>query len=485
MSQRKIEINWQPKRNINTSLSNQIISYVKKQVFKGDWLCGDLLPSQRVLAESFGVNRSTIVEALGELKALGIVESHVGKGTVIVNNSWSMLFADATPDWQTYITSGIHKSNTPTIQLINKHEFYDETLRLSTGEISSELMPHDAISQVLNKMAKEQIPYSYLEPLGLYELRLELCKYLTRYNIHVKPSEILIVSGSLQALQLISLSLLGQASTVLVEENSYVNSLKVFDFEGIKKKTVPTDLEGVIPWLINENNVTDKTLLYTIPTFHNPTGLTMGQNRRVEVLEWCKSHQLPIIEDDAYRELYFDHQPPDPIKAMDDSGNILYLGSISKSLAPGLRLGWVIGPESIIERLGDIKMQSDYGASSVSQWLLTYLIRDGHYEEHLKQLRVNLKSRRDEMLSYLEDYFSDLGEWRIPEGGFYIWLNLKAPISPEKLFDLALKEKLLINPGYVYGLKKNTYIRLSFCYTPSKDLKLGLKRLATIISEHK
>jgi len=478
---KKITLTWQPDRSSKVSLTDQIVSYIKNRIYKGDWMCGDILPSQRALSQVLCVNRSTVVEALSKLNALGVIESQVGKGTVISNNSWSILLSSSTPDWQNYITKSIHKSNNPIIQSINKYEFQEDIIRLSTGEISSDLMPHDSISTVLHHLADIKVAYNYLEPLGLLELRTELCEYLKRYNLNIKPSEILIVSGSLQALQLISVSLLGKDSTVLVEENSYVKSLKVFEYEKMAMKSVPTDREGPIPWLIDEKRIGDNTLLYTIPTFHNPTGNTMSTSRRLELLDWCKHHHLPIIEDDAYRELYFDDVPPLPIKSYDESGNVLYLGSISKSLAPGFRIGWVIGPESIIERLGDIKMQSDYGASSISQWMLTYLLRDGHYEKHLDILRKELKDRCLHLNLLLEKYFNDLASWEVPKGGFYIWLKLNNSISTDQIFDLALKEKLLINPGHIYAFKKHTCIRLSYCYATKEQLTIGISKLSTII----
>lgn len=479
---RTITIDWKPDKKTKVSLANQIVAYFKARVYKGDWVCGDILPSQRTLAEIFEVNRSTIVEALSELASLGILEAKTGKGTRIANNSWSFLVSAPSPDWSNYLTHGFHKPNIPTIQAINKFEFNDSIIRLSTGEISPTLMNHEAFSKALINMAEHEISYNYLEPLGLYELRVELCNYLKKYNLYIKPSEILIVSGSLQALQLISISLLGGDSTVYIEENSYIKSLRVFEFPGIQIKPIPMDSDGIVPWTINESSLPKiNSLLYTIPTFHNPTGTTMGEVRRSELLKWCKKNRLPIIEDDAYRELYFDAPPPYPIKSFDYSGNVLYLGSVSKSLAPGLRIGWVIGPESIIERLGDIKMQTDYGASSVSQWLLTYLLKNNLYENHIENLRIQLKDRSQHMIRILEKYFSDLATWNTPEGGFYIWLKLKKQVATEKLFNKALKQDILINPGYIYGLKMNNCIRLSYSYASGEEMEKGLKLLAEII----
>lgn len=479
---RTVTIDWKPQKRDAAALSSQIVQYIKTKIYRGDWLVGDSLPSQRKLAEIFDVNRSTLVAALSELSALGILDSTVGKGTYVANNSWSFLMADAALNWRQYIEHGLHKANLPTIQAINRYEFDPAIIRLSTGEVSPELMPHEAFARVYEKMAQQGPPLNYLEPLGLLELRQALCRYLVRWGISVRPEEVLIVSGSLQALQLISLALLGRGSRILVEEYSYVKSLRVFEFSGMRMSAIATDSEGPMPWTIRSEDLKDSTsILYTIPTFHNPTGRTMGMERRRQLLQWCKGNRLPIIEDDAYRELFFDDLPPVPIKALDDSGNVLYLGSVSKSLAPGMRIGWLVGPEPVIERLGDIKMQTDYGASSISQWMMAHLFDSGLYEQHLTTLRSQLKLRCETVLRLLDLFFHDLGEWNRPKGGFYIWLRVKRAISAEKLFHQLLQEHVLINPGYIYTHKTSTYIRISYSYGSPEEMETGLRVLSELI----
>lgn len=481
----RVLIDWKPDKSVKLSLVNQIVQYIKTKIYKGDWLIGDVLPSQRKLAEQFEVNRSTIVSALSELTALGILDSTVGKGTFVANNSWSFLVANNTLNWRNYIDHGLHKANLPTIQAINKFEFDDKIIRLSTGEVSPDLMPHKAFSRVYEQMSKERTPLNYLEPLGLEALRDELCNYFKKSDIHVTSKEILIVSGSLQALQLIALALLERDSKVFIEEYSYIKSLRVFEFSGIQMEPITTDSNGPMPWMIDASSLNaSSSILYTIPTFHNPTGRTMSLERRHELLNWCKKNRLPIIEDDAYKELYFDSPPPPPIKSLDNSGNVLYLGSVSKSLAPGIRIGWVIGPEPVIERLGDIKMQTDYGASSISQWMLTHLMKSGLYDKHLENLRKQLKSRCQIVLGYLEAYFSDLGTWNIPKGGFYIWIKLNKVVPTEKLFNQLLERNVLINPGYIYTYKNSSYIRLSYSYASMEEMEKGLIILSDLIRSH-
>lgn len=482
--QASISFDWQPDQTLKISLSKQIVSYIKKKISSGDWLIGQKLPSQRKLAKILEVNRSTIVEAYSELIALGIIESNYGNGTKIINNTWSLRFSHLTPEWNDYIEAGVHKENLPTIQIINKLEYKENIIRLSTGEMSPELFPHHMMKKVLNKIPSRAFSLNYIEPLGLLELRVVISNYLKTYGIDLRPSQILIVSGSLQALQLIAISILKPGSTVFVEEPSYVKSLKVFESNGMKMEGVPMDQSGLIPWMISHNkkDITN-SILYTIPSFHNPTGINMSYERRLEVLNLCKSYQLPIIEDDVYRELWFEEAPPLPLKAHDTTGNVLYLGSVSKSLAPGLRIGWITGPEPVIERLGDIKMQTDYGSSSLSQWALTEWIESGLYEEHLKIFRRQLLIRRNFVIDILNKYFKNIATWNIPNGGYYIWLKLNSNINTEKLFKAAIKDNILINPGSLYSFERNVFIRLSFSYASLGEFEIGLMRLAEIIKQ--
>jgi GntR family transcriptional regulator of abcA and norABC len=224
----------------------------------------------------------------------------------------------------------------------------------------------------------------------------------------------------------------------------------------------------------------EDALLYTIPTFHNPTGTLMSEKRRQELFRFCSNHRLPIIEDNAYGELWLEEEPPKPLKTMDQHGMILYLGTISKTLAPGLRIGWLVGPESVVERLGDVKMQVDYGASSVSQWVLAELLSSGLYDEYLANLRQKLKDRRDFALSLLSRHFKELAQWDVPRGGFYIWLRLNEKVPVDQLFHLMLKERILINPGNIYDFGKNQSIRLSYSYASEKDLAAGIEKLAEV-----
>jgi len=434
-----LNVNWKPNKMLSIPLYQQIVNYIKTMISTGEWDVGSKLPTQRELSRIFEVNRSTVVEALDELKADGLIEGKSGVGTVIVNNTWSLITSISPLKWQNYILSGIQKPNLPTIQKINQLEFKDGMIRLGTGELSRDLYPYDMMKVILNKVSENVKDLGYEEPKGSLHLRETISKYLKKHNINVSPSKILIVSGSLQALQLISI---------------------------IKNKK-------------NDNS----TLLYTIPTFQNPTGIVMTEERRNEILEICSKERIPIIEDDAYRELWLDKEPPPPLKSKDKNGNVMYLGTASKSIAAGLRVGWLVGPENVIEHLSDLKMQMDYGTSSLSQEVLAELIDSGLYDEYLLQLRNQLKIRRDATLNILKRYFDGIATWSKPNGGFYIWLKLKKSLSLNKLFELSYEKGILINPGNIYDFSNSQNLRISYSYASLEELEKGLRILSELVKK--
>lgn len=478
-----LSIDWVPNHKDAVPLYRQIVEYIKNKITIGEWPLHSKLPPQRVLANNFQVNRSTLKIALEELIADGLLESKIGSGTWVANNTWSVLTSHPPVNWNSYLDKGMHLPNLHTIQEINHSEFKPNIIRLGTGELSPELFPKAMMNSILKKLPSSINSLGYEEPKGLLSLRKQISIYLRSFGIDASPTSIMIVSGALQALQLICCSLLPKGSTILLEKPSYLYSLKLFQSMNMQFAGLPLDEDGIqlapITYYKEHKNA---NLLYTIPCFHNPTGILMSEQRRKSIIALCQKEQLPVIEDDVYRELWLDSTPPPiPLKALDREGLVLYLGSLSKSLSPGLRIGWIVGPEPVIERLADIKMQNDYGSSSLSQWAAAEWFNSGLYQKHLEKVRKKLRIRRDVASQSLDTHFSDIATWKIPSGGFYIWLTLTQPVSMQKLFTEALDKGLLIHPGNIYDNLSNRHLRLSYSYASISELKGGLRLLSSII----
>ncbi|MEH7336680.1 PLP-dependent aminotransferase family protein [Neobacillus drentensis] len=475
-------IDWKKKKE--SPKYQQIVDYIKEKIANGEWPIGSKIPSQRKLSTWFDVNRSTVITALEELMAVGLIEGKMGKGTFVANNTWTLLCTSPSVDWNEHVKSGLLKPSQVTVQEINQAESNINLIQLSKGELSKEVFPLDTMKLVMRRISDKLEAFGYEEPKGFLPLREVLSDYLSTIGVHVSPSSILIVSGALQALQLISVGLLHRGSTVLLEKPSYLYSLHVFQSAGMKLTGLPIDQHGLLQNSVSlSNKQRGRSILYTIPCFHNPTGILMSEKRRQELIQVCKKEQLPLIEDDIYRELWIDDPPPPPLKARDKHGHVLYLGSLSKTLSPGLRIGWIVGPEPVIERLSDIKMQTDYGSGSLSQRVAAEWIKSGLYEQHLKCVREQLKVRRQVILEALEIHLKGIATWDVPKGGFFIWLKILPSLSMRELYIKALSEGILLNPGNIYGQESNRCLRLSYGYAPLIDLQTGIYKISKIILE--
>ncbi|MDQ0255858.1 GntR family transcriptional regulator of abcA and norABC [Evansella vedderi] len=460
----------------------KIVNFITDKITRGEWSIGMKIPSQRELASLFEVNRSTVITALEELKAEGLLESKMGQGTMVTNNTWTLLGVSKPVNWNENVSLGFHKQSMKMVKDINEIETKKGHIQLGKSELSPEMFPAKQLKQIMKKVTGDLSPLSYEEPRGNYQLRQAICSYLEKKGIFTSPDSILIVSGALQALQLIAIGLLRKGSTIFLERPSYVFSLSVFQSAGMDLRGLPMDREGL---LVNEisNNQEGKgnTVLYTIPTFHNPTGITLGEERRKELLHVCEKEQIPIIEDDVYGDLWIDDPPPLALKGRDRYGNVLYLGSLSKTLTPGLRIGWIVGPESVIERLSDLKMQTDYGSSSLSQRVALEWLSSGLYESHLSFVRQQLKIRRNVAVKALSQHLKGLASWSVPEGGFFIWVKIFRPLHNQHLFEKALAEGILLNPGNIYAHEANQYIRLSYSYASFEEINWGISQLGKIL----
>ncbi|WP_328701052.1 aminotransferase-like domain-containing protein [Aquibacillus kalidii] len=339
------------------------------------------------------------------------------------------------------------------------------------------------MGQILQIDNEQSLSFGYMEPKGSLSLRETISTYLRTKGIEASSESISTVSGGLLALQLISIGLLNRGSTFLHETPSYLNLVHVFQSAGMNLMGLPIDKEGIkFDAIERMKRQHYASLFYTIPTFYNSTGKLMSEKRRLELIEVCqKETTIPIIEDDVYGDLWFENPPPKPLKAKDTQGNVLYIGSVSNTLSPGLRISWIVGPEPVIERLADIKMQTDYGSSSLSQYAVDKWLCSGMYDDFLKEIREELKFRMDFTILILKKYFSEIATCSTPKGSFYIWINLLSCVSNRKVFNVVLREGILLNPGSVYDNNDLQHLRISYSYASMEQLEKGLISLAKLI----
>lgn len=478
----RINIDWHPDKNSHIPVYRQIIEYIQGKVYRGEWSVGMRLPSQRDLAVRWEVNRSTVSSAMNELISRGLLETNQKGGTTVANSTWSLMLGGKAADWNRHLSAGRYESNFPVVQVINNLEPNPDYAHIGLGTPPPEMFPREDFRAAVERAAARIYNLEYAEPRGLPELRNALSRHLASQGINADPASILITSGSIQAMQLISMAMLGPGSTIYSESPSYLRSFSAIQLPSVSQQSIPMDSEGLEYWHIAHDRKNLRgNMIYTIPGFHNPTGVVMSDRRRNELIDFCNKYDIPVIEDGAYDELWFEEPLPPSLKSRDENGIVLYTGTFSKVLAPGLRLGWLVGPELVIQRLADLKMQTDYGASSLSQMVATEFLTGGTYDSYISSLRIRLRERRDIMLDALERYLSGKATWYKPSGGFYIWLTLSGEMTGDKLFRKALERKILIYPGSIYRADDPHTIRLSFAYEDPDVIDRSIRILGELI----
>lgn len=443
---------------------------------------GDKLPSQREISKYYNVNRSTVIQAIDILKSYGILESIEKKGVYVSRYKWNAHIT-SNIQWQNYIENSMSKNNQYYIQRINELEFNPDILRLGTGELSPKLIPNHLFKEIISNSIEDSIQTNYEEPKGKIALRLEIVEYMKKRGVTCDIDNICITSGAIQGLKLIADGLLIPQSKIIIETPSYINSIHTW--HNIRSQMVPLSINYIKR---NINNIFKmsrdykNSIFYCIPTLHNPTQNTYTKEQKQKIIDQCQKNGIPIVEDGVYSDLWFNANKQVPMKSLKNSDNVLYLGSLSKTVSPGLRIGWIVANKNVIRHLSDLKMQNDYGASSISQHIATKWLNTYH-EKHINELKVKLEMRKHIFTEALKEHLSMYGSWDDTRGSFYIWFEFSISINVKTLFNEAVKENLLIQPGEIYDSNYKNYIRFSYSYIDESDINRSLKKLSNIINK--
>ncbi len=468
----------QPDRHSNQPLYQQIADDIERRISYGEFPPGSLLPSERKLAEQLGVNRSTVILAYAELRALGIVESRTGSGTRVSKYKWGAT-PKHTPNWHRYVEGGSFLPNLPFLRRIREALQQDSTLiDFASGELGADISPVEEINMLMDE--NHYTAYlGYDNPQGFVPLREALVTYLSQYReIQTTESSILITSGSQQSLYLITQCLLAPGDAVAIEDPSYCYSLPMFQSAGLRLFRLPVDAKGIRPedvrTLYKKHRI---KMVFINPNYQNPTGAALDAERRIELLDVASELGLPIVEDDPFSLTAYDGTPPKPLKSMDPIGSVLYIGSFSKIAAPGLRVGWMVAPHSVVERLADARQQMDFGLSVVPQQMAAQFLKSPYVQPHLDRLRMHLLYKRDLVIGALRKELPDLVSFSIPQGGLHLWCKIIPEVSDNKLFEEAIRHGVVFVPGSVYG-SDSGYVRFTFARPKADEIVPGIAKFA-------
>lgn len=480
-----MEPNMKLDRQIRTPLFMQIAEQIIKNINSGIIKQGTRLPAERKFATILGVNRSTVINAYKELTDKGYVFSHVGSGTTVANVGIEKEKID-TFVWQELLSgqaeSLINPYNSAMAELLSQKDL----IAMDSGIADPELYPKKELAEISREilLSEGDMILQHNSPQGLLSLRESIVSIMKSRGIHTQTENIIVLNGSQQGLDLVSRILLEPGDCVFVEEQSFLGAIDIFRAYGVKLVSIPTDSEGlIIDRLEKAIKRTKPKIIYTIPTYQNPTGLSLSLQRRKELLELANKYQVPILEDDPYGLIYFNNNPIPALKALDSTENVIYLSTFSKVLANGLRLGWLVAPTELIKIATAAKQINDLHSCNLIQRMVDLYYRKGLFEQHLVEIRDKYKMKRDTMLKALSNYAPEDMKWNIPEGGYFIWATLPKELSAIKVLEEAVNNKVSFVAGPVFysSAGGSNKIRLNYTFASSKDISHGIKILCNVI----
>jgi 2-aminoadipate transaminase len=474
-------------------LARQIQGHLERLITEGLLAPGVKLPATRELARGLRVNRATVALAYEELVAAGLARAHVGQGTFVAGDqplrADGRVPAPAPIDWTALLSRSARTAaaDEERRRALGAPSGVPATLiSFAGGMPDSTLFPTDAFRRVLNQVVRDEggalLQYSSVG--GYAPLRRYLAGYLLRFGVEARAEEILIVNGSQQGFDLIARTLVDPGDLVAIEQPTYAGAMQAFRSFGARLLPVDWDEAGPRPDVFERlcERQTPK-LFYCQPSAHNPTGLTIEPEVGRRLLATAARHQVPIVEDGFDGSLHYGARPSAPLKAADQAGVVLYIGTFSKILFPGLRLGWLVAPPPVIERLQAAKQLADLHTNAVLQAAVHRFCERRLLERHVTRVTVEYARRRSLLLAALRRRMPEGVTWTEPRGGFSLLLTLPPGLTATTLLPVAIERGVAFTPGPAFFLDGGgeRTLRLAFSSVAAMRIDEGVRRLAEAI----
>jgi 2-aminoadipate transaminase len=399
--------------------------------------------------------------------------------------------------WEYRYAHRMQKMGSSVIRELLKFTEQPDIISFAGGLPAPDVFPVEefraACNQVLDTCGPQALQYSTTE--GYLPLREMIARHTARYNIEVTADNILITSGSQQALDFIGRLFLNRGDYIVVESPTYLGALQAWNAYGAQYIPVRADEDGMIVDELEAALRIGPKFIYVLPNFQNPSGSTLSLERRQKLVELADRYGVPIVEDDPYGQLRYEGEHIPSIVSLDSeyrgpngshySGNVIYLSTFSKLLAPGLRLAWVIAPPEVIRKLVMTKQAADLHTSSFNQYVAYEVAKGGFLDEHVKVIRATYKERRDVMFEMMEEVFPQGVTWSRPKGGMFLWGTLPEGMDAAEVLRRALERKVAFVPGGAFhprGGGENT-MRINFSYSSPEVIREGVLRLGTTLKE--
>jgi 2-aminoadipate transaminase len=497
MGREAIPLHLQAKSKI--PLYVQLRDQMRALVHSGELMPGDRIPASRELAGHLGIHRTTVANVYAELEAEGLIEGFVGRGTFIRRPNgtereftppprpqggpvrWEALFADERTNWD-----GLSR-------LMPKVP--EDAIAFVNAQASVEFFPVEEVrscaNAVLKRHGRDILQLGATD--GYAPLKEALLGRLRSEGISVKDGQLLITDGCQQSLDLLAKAFLRPGDSVLVENPAYPGALSIISAARVRCLPAPVEADpahaashgldlNAAEAVLQQNRV--KLILVT-PDFQNPTGTTMPPEKRRKLLEIAGQHQVPIVEDHIYARVRLRGKDVPSLKAMDRAGIVIQIDSFSKVAFPGLRVGWCLGPETVIERLRVLKQTSDLHTDQLAQATLAEFMKRGSFDRHLKKMVRVYARRLDVLEKSLERHFPGGTSWTRPEGGLSVWVTLPAGLDAGEMLFHAQERGVLFVPGryfYFQNPQPNT-LRLGFAGLDEREIVRGTATLGHMLVE--
>jgi 2-aminoadipate transaminase len=398
--------------------------------------------------------------------------------------------------WEYRYAHRMQKMGSSVIRELLKLTEQPDIISFGGGLPAPEVFPlkefKEACNYVLDHYGAQALQYGTTE--GYLPLREMITRHTVRYSVDVKPENILITSGSQQALDFIGRLFVNRGDYIVVESPTYLGALQAWNAYGAQYISVPMDENGMIVDELEKALRIGPKFIYVLPNFQNPSGATLSLERRQRIVELADKYGVPIVEDDPYGQLRYEGEHLPSLVYLDSkyrgddgtyTGNVIYLSTFSKLLAPGIRLAWVVAPEQVIKKLVHTKQAADLHTATFNQMVAYEVGKGGFLDEHVKVIRRVYKERRDVMLETMEEIWPTGTSWTKPQGGMFLWGILPVGMDSAEVIKKAIEKKVAFVPGGAFhanGGGENT-MRLNFSYSSPDVIREGSTRLGLLLRE--
>lgn len=462
------------KRDKSETLYGSLRSSLESAIESGELPAGTRLPSERDLAARLKLSRTTVVNAYRELESRGLVRSHVGRGTFVCASPEA---ADAPFAWRGKVSARVARIGAgPSLRHLIQNVPNPDLISFAVGGPALECFPLEEYRRVMERILRRKT----LPVLGLSPTEGQpLLRKLIAARFGTRPERVLILSGSQQGLDLVARCLLDPGDAIVMDRPGYVGAIQTFRAAGADIfgwDAARSDFGELEDLLMRHR----PKLIYTDPTFQNPTGRVLSLRDRHELLKLAARYRVPVIEDNPWQDTYLDAPPPPSLYHLDVHNIVIHLDTFSKVLAPGLRIGWLVAPEYVVGQLASIKQYEDISTDGLAQLVVADFLQSGLFDEHLLASRKEHARKRATMKQALERHIPGRTlEFNRPGGGLHFWCRLNKGINAQRLLHQAIRVGVIFAPGEMFYADASGSHEMRLCFTsvPLACIEEGVKRL--------